>query len=154
MRAGENRGQAAQAPPGACVGCARRKRPQPRRNPTLIRALNPPFFPFSRAAQAAEKGGDEKESVKAYFNEVGFERWSRIYSDTDDVNKVQLDIRTGHAQTVDKVLAWIGDSVKGVTVCDAGCGTGSLSIPLALRVSWLRKKRGIDIFPLFVPPVI
>ena len=46
-----------------------------------------------RAAQAAEKGGDEKESVKAYFNEVGFERWSRIYSDTDDVNKVQRDIR-------------------------------------------------------------
>lgn len=24
--------------------------------------------------------------------------------------------------------------VEGVTVCDAGCGTGSLSIPLALRV--------------------
>lgn len=94
----------------------------------------------SRAAQAAEKGGDEKESVKAYFNEVGFERWSRIYSDTDDVNKVQLDIRTGHAQTVDKVLGWIGDSVKGVTVCDAGCGTGSLSIPLALRVSEKRDR--------------
>ena len=88
----------------------------------------------SRAAQAAEKGGDEKESVKAYFNEVGFERWSRIYSDTDDVNKVQRDIREGHAVTVEKVLGWLqGDARAGTTICDAGCGTGSLAIPLALR---------------------
>lgn len=51
--------------------------------------------------------------------------------------QVQLDIRTGHQQTVDKVLAWLDEEggVKGTTVCDAGCGTGSLSLPLALRVS-------------------
>ena len=88
----------------------------------------------SRAAQAAEKGGNEKESVKAYFNEVGFERWSRIYSDTDDVNGVQRDIREGHAITVEKVLGWLqGDAKAGTSICDAGCGTGSLAIPLALK---------------------
>lgn len=43
--------------------------------------------------------------VKNYFNSTGFDRWKRIYGETDDVNKVQLDIRTGHAQTVDKV--WV-----------------------------------------------
>lgn len=50
--------------------------------------------------------------------------------------QVQLDIRTGHQQTVDKVLAWLDEEggVKGTTMCDAGCGTGSLSLPLALRV--------------------
>ena len=50
--------------------------------------------------------------------------------------QVQLDIRTGHAQTVDKVLGWLdGDGgVAGTTVCDCGCGTGSLAVPLALRV--------------------
>ena len=50
------------------------------------------------------------------------------------MNSVQLDIRTGHAQTVDKVLAWIeadGSAKEGSTFCDAGCGVGSLSIPLA-----------------------
>jgi hypothetical protein len=41
--------------------------------------------------------------VKEYFNTAGFERWNKIYSDSDEVNKVQLDIRTGHQQTVDKV---------------------------------------------------
>ena len=51
------------------------------------------------------------------------------------MNKVQLDIRTGHAQTVDKVLNWVmsdGGLKDGITFCDAGCGTGSLAIPLAL----------------------
>ena len=107
-------------------------------------------------SQAA--GGNEMESVKNYFNTAGFERWNKIYGTTSEVNKVQLDIRTGHAQTVDKVLAWLQDEggVKGVSVCDvrlscpavscagllhhltyspfqqAGCGTGSLAIPLAL----------------------
>lgn len=52
-------------------------------------------------------------------------------------SQVQLDIRTGHAQTVDKVLGLVGDDLDGTSVCDAGCGTGSLAIPLALRVSGL-----------------
>ena len=43
------------------------------------------------------------------------------------MNKVQLDIRKGHAQTVEKVLRWLDEEggVKGVTICDSGCGTGA-----------------------------
>lgn len=89
-----------------------------------------------RAEQMKETDGDELEAVKKYFNTSGFDRWRKIYGETDDVNKVQLDIRVGHAQTVEKVLKWIDEEggVEDVTVCDAGCGTGSLAIPLALRV--------------------
>ncbi|KAL3155546.1 hypothetical protein ABBQ38_011098 [Trebouxia sp. C0009 RCD-2024] len=88
-----------------------------------------------RTAQTATAGGNEKDAVKSYFNNQGFERWNRIYGTTDDVNKVQLDIRTGHQQTVDKTLKWLDEEggLKDTTVCDAGCGTGSLSLPLALR---------------------
>jgi magnesium-protoporphyrin O-methyltransferase len=87
-----------------------------------------------RQKQAAATGGDEKAVVRNYFNTQGFERWNRIYGETDDVNSVQLDIRQGHAQTVEKVLRFLNDRpLDGVTVCDAGCGTGSLSIPLALQ---------------------
>ena len=50
---------------------------------------------------------DDKAEVKEYFNNEGFNRWSRIYSEDAEVNSVQKDIRTGHAQTVDKVLAWV-----------------------------------------------
>ncbi len=75
---------------------------------------------------------DDKSVVKEYFNATGFDRWRRIYGD-GDVNKVQLDIRTGHQQTVDTVLSWLkaDGNLAGLSICDAGCGVGSLSIPLA-----------------------
>ena len=56
-----------------------------------------------RRAQAEAAGGGDKEAVRAYFNSTGFERWRKIYgSATEGVNRVQLDIREGHAQTVAK----------------------------------------------------
>lgn len=75
---------------------------------------------------------DDKTVVREYFNATGFDRWRRIYGD-GEVNKVQLDIRKGHQQTVDTVIEWLtaDGNLNGVTLCDAGCGVGSLSIPLA-----------------------
>uniref|UniRef100_A0A7S2ECV1 Magnesium-protoporphyrin IX methyltransferase C-terminal domain-containing protein n=1 Tax=Trieres chinensis TaxID=1514140 RepID=A0A7S2ECV1_TRICV len=76
---------------------------------------------------------DDKTEVREYFNNEGFNRWNKIYSESDEVNSVQLDIRNGHDQTIQKILNWIeadGD-IKGKSVCDCGCGVGSLAIPLA-----------------------
>lgn len=75
---------------------------------------------------------DDKTIVREYFNSTGFDRWRRIYGD-GEVNKVQLDIRTGHQQTVETVLNWLStdENLAGLSICDAGCGVGSLSIPLA-----------------------
>lgn len=75
---------------------------------------------------------DDKTIVREYFNSTGFDRWRRIYGD-GDVNSVQLDIRTGHQKTVDTVITWLKDdqNLSQLTICDAGCGVGSLSIPLA-----------------------
>jgi len=82
--------------------------------------------------KAAEKIND-KAVVKEYFNQKGFDRWRRIYGETDDVNKVQKKIREGHQQTIDTVVNWLQDdgNLDELTICDAGCGVGSLSIPLA-----------------------
>lgn len=75
---------------------------------------------------------DDKTVVREYFNATGFDRWRRIYGD-GEVNKVQLDIRQGHQQTVDTVLSWLeaDGNLADLSVCDAGCGVGSLSIPMA-----------------------
>ena len=75
---------------------------------------------------------DDKTIVRDYFNATGFDRWQRIYGD-GEVNKVQANIRTGHQKTIDNVLEWFAEdeNLSDVTVCDAGCGVGSLSIPLA-----------------------
>lgn len=76
---------------------------------------------------------DDKTEVREYFNTEGFSRWNKIYSESDDVNTVQLDIRDGHGQTIQKILNWVeaDQNIKGKTVCDCGCGVGSLAIPLA-----------------------
>lgn len=86
-----------------------------------------------RQVQAEEVGGGDKEVVREYFNKSGFERWKKIYGESDEVNRVQLDIRLGHSKTVDSVMKMLSEEgeLKGVSVCDAGCGTGSLAIPLA-----------------------
>ncbi|MBD2182357.1 magnesium protoporphyrin IX methyltransferase [Planktothrix sp. FACHB-1355] len=75
---------------------------------------------------------DDKTIVQDYFNSTGFDRWRRIYGD-GEVNKVQLDIREGHQQTVATTLSWLtyDGNVSKLSICDAGCGVGSLSIPLA-----------------------
>ena len=75
----------------------------------------------------------EKQEVKGYFETTGFDRWNRIYSDSDDVNKVQRNIRIGHQKTVDNVLAWLQEqgNLASRSFCDAGCGVGSLTLPLA-----------------------
>jgi len=78
-------------------------------------------------------GGDDKVEVREYFNNEGFSRWNKIYSESDEVNAVQLDIRDGHGQTIQKILKWIeadGD-IEGKSLCDCGCGVGSLAIPVA-----------------------
>lgn len=87
-----------------------------------------------RQQQTAIVGGSEIDAVRNYFNTSGFDRWRRIYGETDDVNNVQMDIRKGHAETVEKVLGLLRrEGLEGVTICDAGCGTGSLTIPLMLE---------------------
>ena len=85
------------------------------------------------AAKTAAEKAAEKAEVKGYFETTGFDRWNRIYSTSDDVNKVQRNIRIGHQKTVDNVLAWLQEqgNLGARSFCDAGCGVGSLTLPLA-----------------------
>ena len=85
------------------------------------------------AAKTAAETAAEKAEVKGYFETTGFDRWNRIYSTSDDVNKVQRNIRIGHQKTVDNVLAWLQEqgNLERRSFCDAGCGVGSLTLPLA-----------------------
>ena len=84
-------------------------------------------------AQTMSEKQAEKQEVKGYFETTGFDRWNRIYSESNDVNKVQRNIRIGHQKTVDNVLAWLQEqgNLESRSFCDAGCGVGSLTLPLA-----------------------
>ena len=76
----------------------------------------------------------EKTEVKDYFNGTGFDRWKRIYSKSEEVNTVQKNIRIGHQKTVDDVIGWIQKdaNITEKTFCDAGCGVGSLAVPMLM----------------------
>merc|ERR1719491_1180251 len=102
--------------------------------PTAIEAFSTaPRTASPRARTTLCATVDDKTEVREYFNNEGFSRWNKIYSESDDVNKVQLDIRDGHGQTIQKILNWVEEdqNIKGKSVCDCGCGVGSLAIPLA-----------------------
>lgn len=92
-----------------------------------------PSQKYSSASALQMSTVDDKTEVREYFNTEGFDRWNKIYSESDDVNSVQLDIRNGHDQTIQKILNWFAadGSADGKSVCDCGCGVGSLAIPLA-----------------------
>ena len=94
----------------------------------FVPAAKPASFATSLASSV-----DDKTEVREYFNTEGFNRWNKIYSESDDVNSVQLDIRNGHDQTIQKILNWIqaDGTASEQTFCDCGCGVGSLAIPLA-----------------------
>ena len=100
--------------------------------PADLQTSTPETAASHQEAKQAEKAA-EKQVVKGYFETTGFERWNRIYSDSDDVNKVQRNIRIGHQKTVDAVLSWLEEQgdLENRSFCDAGCGVGSLAIPLA-----------------------
>ena len=74
----------------------------------------------------------EKTEVKDYFNGIGFDRWRKIYSKSEEINTVQKNIRKGHQKTVDDVVLFVKKypDLTKKTFCDAGCGVGSLAIPL------------------------
>ena len=101
--------------------------------PTLLRISRSQLLTHMDSDQLLEQTKAEKQEVKGYFETTGFDRWNRIYSESDNVNKVQRNIRIGHQKTVDEVLAWIKESgeLNNASFCDAGCGVGSLSLPLA-----------------------
>ncbi len=74
----------------------------------------------------------EKTEVREYFNGTGFDRWKKIYSKSDEINIVQKNIRKGHQKTVEDVILYLKNypDLASKTFCDAGCGVGSLAIPL------------------------
>lgn len=52
--------------------------------------------------------------VDACFHGEGFNRWCKIYGETDEVYPVQKDTWVGHEITVDKILVWlVSKSING-----------------------------------------
>jgi magnesium-protoporphyrin O-methyltransferase len=72
---------------------------------------------------------ETSKRVSRYFETSGFSRWSAIYGQ-GEIPPIWRVIRDGHELAIQHVVDWVrGDG--NITVLDAGCGTGSLSVRLA-----------------------
>ncbi len=87
-----------------------------------------------------------KSQLRAYFDGVGFERWSAIYGQ-GPLSRIRTTIREGHDQMLAQAEAWLLESQPGGTLLDAGCGTGLFSIMMANNGFDVT---GVDIAPRMV----
>jgi magnesium-protoporphyrin O-methyltransferase len=77
-------------------------------------------------------GTHERALIQSYFDGIGFERLHRIYGE-DPCSGFRAMVRKGHREVLGTVQSWLDaeDAVAGKTMLDAGCGSGTMSIPLA-----------------------
>ncbi|NJM05995.1 magnesium protoporphyrin IX methyltransferase [Candidatus Gracilibacteria bacterium] len=88
----------------------------------------------------------QKARLRAYFDGIGFARWSAIYGDAD-LSLVRRSIRAGHQAMIAQAAAWLDTGLSGTTArsaLDAGCGTGLFTIELARRNFCVR---AVDLAP-------
>ncbi|GGK54982.1 magnesium protoporphyrin IX methyltransferase [Salinarimonas ramus] len=73
-----------------------------------------------------------RHQLQAYFDRTASETWARLTSDAP-VSRIRATVREGRAQMRATILSWLPADMTGLTLLDAGCGTGALSVEAARR---------------------
>ena len=84
--------------------------------------------------------------IEHYFDRTAAAAWARLTSDAP-VSGVRATVRQGREEMRVLMGSWLGESLAGVQVLDAGCGTGLLSVDLAHRGAHVT---AIDLSPTLV----
>ncbi|MEM8817207.1 MAG: magnesium protoporphyrin IX methyltransferase [Pseudomonadota bacterium] len=75
---------------------------------------------------------ERRDQLTTYFDQTAAKAWQALTS-TDPVNRIRRTVRAGRDDMRRTLLDWLPDDLRGKTLLDAGCGTGSLSIEAAKR---------------------
>lgn len=73
-----------------------------------------------------------RQQLTTYFDQTAAGAWKALTSN-DPVNRIRATVRAGRDDMRDTLLGWLPDDLGGITVLDAGCGTGALAIAAAKR---------------------
>jgi magnesium-protoporphyrin O-methyltransferase len=83
------------------------------------------------SGEVSSRWAERRGAVRSYFEERA-ENWVQITSDAP-LSGIRRTVREGRGQMRDELARWLlgGTSEGDVTVLDAGCGPGELSLQLA-----------------------
>ena len=70
--------------------------------------------------------------LETYFDRTAVAAWARLTSDAP-VSFIRRTVRAGRDAMRETLLGWLPQDMRGMTLLDAGCGTGALSAAAASR---------------------
>ncbi len=73
-----------------------------------------------------------KGQLETYFGRTAVDAWTALTSETP-VSRIRRTVRAGRDSMRATMLGWLPGDLDGMTVLDAGCGTGALSVEAARR---------------------
>ena len=87
-----------------------------------------------------------RSEIETYFDRTAVGAWEKLTSDAP-VSGVRARVRAGRDAMRTTLLSYLPDDLRGVTILDAGCGTGALAVAAAERGA---KVTAIDLSPQLV----
>jgi magnesium-protoporphyrin O-methyltransferase len=87
-----------------------------------------------------------RTEIETYFDRTAVAAWEKLTSDAP-VSGVRARVRAGRDEMRATLLSYLPHDLNGVTIFDAGCGTGALAVEAARRGA---KVTAIDLSPQLV----
>lgn len=92
----------------------------------------------------ASRWNAQRDRIEHYFDRTASKAWEALTSDAP-VSRVRANVRAGRDEMRTLLLSWLpGDDLHGMTLLDAGCGTGALAVEAARRGATVL---GVDVSP-------
>ena len=73
-----------------------------------------------------------RANLTQYFDRTAFDAWAKLTSDAP-VSRIRAKVRAGRDRMRATLLAMLPTDMTGLTLLDAGCGTGALGVEAARR---------------------
>lgn len=73
-----------------------------------------------------------RSALETYFDRTARDAWVQLTSDAP-VSRIRATVRAGRDGMRDTLLSWLPQDMRGLTLLDAGCGTGALAVEAARR---------------------
>lgn len=74
-----------------------------------------------------------RAALEAHFDRAAFAQWAALTSPEAQVSRIRRTVRAGREAMRALLLSWLPADMGGLSLLDAGCGTGALAVEAARR---------------------